>query len=45
MVGETQRPALLVAKDGSRTHLSISDAMEAAPEYSSLRVVIYVKAG
>ncbi|KAJ1281835.1 hypothetical protein BS78_03G004300 [Paspalum vaginatum] len=38
-------PDMVVAKDGSGTHLSISDAVEAAPEKSSRRVVIYVKAG
>ncbi|KAG2585950.1 hypothetical protein PVAP13_5NG005900 [Panicum virgatum] len=38
-------PDMVVAKDGSGMHLSISDAVEAAPEYSSRRVVIYVTAG
>jgi pectin methylesterase-like acyl-CoA thioesterase len=34
-----------VAKDGSGTHVSIGDAVEAAPAHSTRRVVIYIKAG
>ncbi|KAG0498228.1 hypothetical protein HPP92_002919 [Vanilla planifolia] len=35
----------VVAKDGSGTHKTIADAVKAAPEGSSRRIIIYVKAG
>ncbi|CAD6240706.1 unnamed protein product [Miscanthus lutarioriparius] len=38
-------PDMVVAKDGSGTHQSIGDAVEAAPVHSARRVVIYIKAG
>lgn len=36
---------MVVAKDGSGTHATISDAVKAAPECSVRRTVIHVKAG
>uniref|UniRef100_J3LBW4 Pectinesterase n=1 Tax=Oryza brachyantha TaxID=4533 RepID=J3LBW4_ORYBR len=36
---------LVVAKDGTGTHRTISDAVKAAPERSERRTVIHVKAG
>jgi hypothetical protein len=38
-------PNMVVAKDGSGTHVSIGDAVEVAPAHSTRRVVIYIKAG
>lgn len=35
----------IVSKDGSGTHTTIGDAVKAAPEGSSRRIIIYVKAG
>ncbi|KAH7657859.1 Pectinesterase protein [Dioscorea alata] len=35
----------VVSKDGNGTYKSIADAVKAAPEYSTRRIVIYVKAG
>ncbi|KAM0939585.1 putative pectinesterase [Dioscorea sansibarensis] len=36
---------MVVSKDGNGTHKSIADAVKAAPEYSTRRIVIYIKAG
>ncbi|XP_008806757.3 probable pectinesterase/pectinesterase inhibitor 34 [Phoenix dactylifera] len=36
---------MVVSKDGNGTHKSIADAVKAAPEHSTRRIVIYVKAG
>jgi hypothetical protein len=36
---------IVVAKDGTGTHVTIADAVRAAPECSERRTVIYVKAG
>lgn len=35
----------IVSKDGGGTHTTIGDAVKAAPEGSSRRIIIYVKAG
>ncbi|KAG0484734.1 hypothetical protein HPP92_008627 [Vanilla planifolia] len=35
----------IVSQDGNGTHKSIADAVKAAPEGSSRRIIIYVKAG
>ncbi|CAL9058674.1 probable pectinesterase/pectinesterase inhibitor 34 [Musa acuminata AAA Group] len=36
---------MVVSKDGNGTYTSIVDAVKAAPEYSSRRIIIYIKAG
>ncbi|THU45677.1 hypothetical protein C4D60_Mb02t20500 [Musa balbisiana] len=36
---------MVVSKDGNGTYKSIADAVKAAPDYSSRRIIIYIKAG
>ncbi|WOL02203.1 hypothetical protein Cni_G10922 [Canna indica] len=36
---------MVVSKDGNGTYTSIADAVKAAPEYSTRRIIIYIKAG
>ncbi|GMI76461.1 Pectin Methylesterase 34 [Hibiscus trionum] len=39
------RPDIVVSKDGNGTVKTISEAIKKAPEYSTRRIIIYVKAG
>ncbi|XP_020581696.1 probable pectinesterase/pectinesterase inhibitor 34 [Phalaenopsis equestris] len=43
--GDSIQADFIVSKDGSGTHKTIGDAVKAAPEGSSRRIIIYVKAG
>ncbi|KAG6523589.1 probable pectinesterase/pectinesterase inhibitor 34 [Zingiber officinale] len=36
---------MVVSKDGNGTYTSIADAVNAAPDYSTRRIIIYIKAG
>ncbi|KAG6503041.1 probable pectinesterase/pectinesterase inhibitor 34 [Zingiber officinale] len=36
---------MVVSKDGNGSYTSIADAVKAAPEYSTRRIIIYIKAG
>ncbi|CAL9767707.1 unnamed protein product [Musa acuminata subsp. burmannicoides] len=36
---------MVVSKDGNGTYKSIADAVQATPDYSSRRIIIYIKAG
>ncbi|PKA54417.1 putative pectinesterase/pectinesterase inhibitor 34 [Apostasia shenzhenica] len=38
-------PDFVVSKDGNGTHKNIADAVKSAPEGSSRRIIVYVKAG
>ncbi|XP_043706777.1 probable pectinesterase/pectinesterase inhibitor 34 [Telopea speciosissima] len=42
---DVMRADIVVSKDGNGTFKKISDAIKAAPEHSSRRFIIYVKAG
>ncbi|KAJ3683677.1 hypothetical protein LUZ60_013904 [Juncus effusus] len=44
-VNGTMTPDLIVAKDGSGNFTTVSDAIDAAPNNSDTRFVIYIKAG
>ncbi|KAL5726983.1 pectinesterase [Ranunculus cassubicifolius] len=39
------KPDIIVSKDGNGTYNRIRDAIKAAPEYSTRRTIIYIKAG
>ncbi|KAI0488138.1 hypothetical protein KFK09_027965 [Dendrobium nobile] len=43
--GSSIQADYIVSKDGSGTHRTIGDAVNAAPQGSSRRIIIYVKAG
>lgn len=45
MPAEDIQADFVVSADGSGTHRTITDAVKAAPERSSRRIIIYVKAG
>ncbi|XP_058076971.1 pectinesterase-like [Magnolia sinica] len=45
MNGTDTKPDLIVAKDGSGNYTTISEAVEAAPNRSDVRFVIYIKSG